>query len=395
MRAPAGVAPGAFRLGGRLQTRSGLDITQGAAELLWLACEGKQITAERIREVFPGNMLGPEDVLEVWRILGQAGVDVLESASGGSVQPAADAVPGSSLLRKGRIASVENCLQRAGKGKDPQSEAVTAFTARMEEAEREMREVVCSFGFAPHEHITRAERFLTHPSEESFEHVVGDAVIGDRKGYLRVLPGLVKAARALDERAAAAFRKWRRTIGGPGEEGPRHAFQKLEHRLRQILPDFRYRTRVIQEMTAIARNIANQIRSSERVLQQARQSGDSVCRMPLADVEHQAIETLEERVRMPSALYLVKCARLQAAEDKFEQARRELILAHLHLVTEIAGTHTGRGLGLAELIRLGITGLMHAVERFANRHEWSFPAYATCWIQQCIRDAPAARPRPG
>jgi hypothetical protein len=389
--APATLAASAIQPVARLQTQSGVDITQRVTELLWQACEGNHLTPEKVRATFPGDTLSSDDLAGVWRTLGQAGVDVFDSDTGAPVQPAAPTEEGKLLPLRTQIASVEECMRRTVQGKERPSEAVSALTRRMEEADREMREVLYSFGFAAHKHIARAEELLTQPSGENFEQMVRDAEIGDRREYLRVLAKVAKEARALDQRTAAAFRKWRQMIGQPGEEGPRHEYQKLDGRLRQLLPNFCYRTKVIQEMTATAQRIANNFRRSQRVLQQARQWSDSVCRMPLADVEHQAIETLEGFVRMPGELYLVKCARLRAAEERFEQARRELILGHLSLVTSLAGRHTNRGFGLPELIRLGIIGLLHAVERFADRREWSFPAYAACWIRQSIRGALASQ----
>jgi hypothetical protein len=392
--APATLAVSTFQPVARLHTPSGVDITQRVAELLWLSCEGYPLTPQRVRETFPGDALSPDDLAEVWRTLGQAGVDV-DSAPSASVRPAAHTAAEKPLSLRTQSASVASCMQRTEAWKLPPSEAMSALTRRMEEAGQEMRELICSFGFAAHEHIARAEQLLAHPSEEGFEHLVAAEAIRGHIQYLQVLPNLVKRVWGLDQKAAEAFRKWREALGQPNGEEPRHEFQKLERRLRQLLPNFCYRTQVIREMAAVAQDIADKFRSSQRVLQQARQWSNSVCQMPLADVEHQTIETLEGFVRMHSELYLVKCTRLRAAEERFEQARRELIRGHVSLVVSIAGAYTNQGFGLPKLIRLGILGLIHAVERFANRRKWNFAAYAACWVRQSISDALATQRRRG
>jgi DNA-directed RNA polymerase sigma subunit (sigma70/sigma32) len=126
---------------------------------------------------------------------------------------------------------------------------------------------------------------------------------------------------------------------------------------------------------------------------ETRQWRASVSQLPLADVEQQSIETMEQYVRMPSEVFLLNCHRLLLAETKYQQARRQLVLDHLGMVASIAGTCLNRGLTLPVLIREGIFGLIHAVDRFRKQRVGAFPAYATCWIQQNIEDALAAQPR--
>lgn len=257
-----------------------------------------------------------------------------------------------------------------------------------------MRQILYSFGFAAREHIARAEKLLAHPSEESFEHLVADSEIRSRIQYLQILPDLVRQMRALDQKAEAAYRGWRRALGQSNGEEHRTEFRRLDRKVHQTFPEFRYQTKVIQEMTVLAQNIAAKFQASLRVLQEAQRRRDSVSQMPLVDVERQTIEGMEESVRMPCEVFLRNCTELKTAGARFHQARCELIQDHLHLVASIAGTYSNRGLTLPELIRKGIFGLIRAVDTFGYRHEWKFSTYAACSIRQGMRAALAARPRP-
>jgi DNA-directed RNA polymerase sigma subunit (sigma70/sigma32) len=148
------------------------------------------------------------------------------------------------------------------------------------------------------------------------------------------------------------------------------------------------------QLTTTAHGIAATFQVSLRVLQQTWKSGDSVCQLPLVDVERQTIERIEEFVRMSCEQFLRNCGELKAAETKFQLASRKLIQSHLQLATSIAMTYSKAGLTLPALIRHGIIGLIRAVERFGYRQQGRFATYAACWIRRSIRNALADQEKP-
>ena len=390
--APATLSAGPPRSLKLFETKSGLDITQRVIELLWLASERNCLTLELVHEAFSGHTLTPDDLAAVCRALGQAGVVLVNASAVESVQSAAhSAAEGSGHLKTQRV-SLQNCAQQTSEAHLLPRIGETALLRRMEDADHEMRQIFYGFGFAAHEHIARAEQFLAHPSKESFEHLVADSEIRSRLQYLQVLPNLIKKARALDQKAAAAHREWRQALGQPDGEQRRVEFRKLDHKLQQIFPTFRYQAKVIQEMSAIAQNIAARFQASQHVLQEAQRDRDSVCQS-LVDVERQTIEAMEEFVRLPCEVFLLNCIQLKTGGTRFQQARCELIRAHLHLVAFMAGTYSNRGLLLPKLARHGVLGLLRAVKKFDYRREWKFSTYAACWIRQSIRGALAAQRR--
>jgi RNA polymerase primary sigma factor len=380
------------RLLGLFETKSGLDITQKVIDLLWLASERSYLTFEVVHQAFSCHDLTPDDLSAIRGTLGQAGVALVDLSTVGPGQSAAQTVADGSVHRETQGDSVQSGGQRTDEAQLLPRDAQIAFSRRMEEADHEMRQILYGFGFAAHEHVARAEKLLAHPSEESFERLVSDSEVRSRIQYLPILPNLIKEARVLDRKAAAAYRKWRQALDQLNGEEQRTEFRKLDRKLQQIFPTFRYQAKVIQEMSAIAQNIAARFRASQHVLQEAQRGRDSVCQS-LVDVERQTIEAMEEFVRLPCEVFLRNCIQLKAAETRFQQARCELIRAHLHLVASMAGTYSNRGLPLPKLARHGVLGLLRAVKKFDYRHEWNFSTYAACWIRQSIHGALAAQPR--
>ena len=377
---------------GLFETKSGLDITQKVIELLWLASERGYLTFEVVHQAFSGHDLTPDDLSAVRGTLGQAGAALVDLSTVGPGQSAAQTAADGSVHPETQGDSVQSGGQRTGEAQLLPRDAEIALSRRMEEADHEMRQILYGFDFAAHEHVARAEKLLAHASDESFERLVSDSEVRSRIQYLPILPNLIKETRVLDRKAAAAYRKWRQALGQANGEEHRTEFRKLNRKLQQLFPTFRYQAKVIQEMSAIAQNIAARFRASQHVLQEAQRGRDSVCQS-LVDVERQTIEAMEEFVRLPCEVFLRNCIQLKAAETRFQQARCELIRAHLHLVASMAGTYSNRGLPLPKLARHGVLGLLRAMKKFDYRHEWNFSTYAACWIRQSLRDALAAQPR--
>jgi hypothetical protein len=363
--------------------------------LLNTQSERHYLTFEMVQHAFSGNNLTLDDLAAVWRTLGQAAGDLVEPSGVEAIESAAHTAAEELAHLKSENAPVQNRRQQTDEAQPLPREAETALIKRMEDADREMRQILYGVGFAAHEHIDRAERLLAHPSEESLGHLVAAPEIRGSVHYLRILPNLVKQVRALDHRAAVAYREWRQTLGQPNGQTNRAEFGKLDRELQQTLPGFCYQAKVIQKMIALAQGFAAKFRASQHVLERARRCGDPVCLMPRVDVERQTIEAMEAFVRMPCDVFLLNCSQLEAAETRFQQARCELIQNHLHLVASIAGRYSNGGLTLPELIGEGISGLIRAVEEFGYRHEWRFSTYAACWIRRSIRDALESHPCSG
>ncbi|MDO4574732.1 MAG: sigma-70 family RNA polymerase sigma factor [Planctomycetia bacterium] len=69
------------------------------------------------------------------------------------------------------------------------------------------------------------------------------------------------------------------------------------------------------------------------------------------------------------------------------EARKQMIVANLRLVVNIAREFTGKGLHLQDLIEEGNLGLIRAADKFDPNSGNRFSTYASYWIKQAIRRA--------
>ena len=78
---------------------------------------------------------------------------------------------------------------------------------------------------------------------------------------------------------------------------------------------------------------------------------------------------------------------MQTMEDRFgsyHSAVGEFSLYYHRLVSSVAKKFKKSGIAFPQLFQSGITGLMHAVEKFAPQEDLRFSTYATWWIKQSI-----------
>ena len=328
----------------------------------------------------------PESLAILCRLLEQEGVALVDPAAVESL-PFTSASSAYQPVRQLQRTTAQSSWPRTG-GERPTLEAMDRAPLKlMEAADQEMRQIIYRFGFAARQHILRAEKLLASPSSDRLDHVLAGSKFRSSRQYLAALPNLVRLARALDQKASSAYQKWRQDP--PRTNGGKYLaeFRRFNQELQRIFPKFCFQISVIQPMIAIAENLASQFRGSQRVQKQIHQARNPVYQLPLADVERQAIETMESFVRMPGDVFLLHCTRLKTLAAQFEQAKRQLIQEHLPLVASIAGTYRNGNLTMLPMMRAGIFGLLRAVEKYEYRYSWSFSNYAACSIRRSLRQA--------
>ena len=77
-------------------------------------------------------------------------------------------------------------------------------------------------------------------------------------------------------------------------------------------------------------------------------------------------------------------ARRMAGGADGAKAREEMIKANLGLVAYCAKDYEGRGVEEEDLLAMGITGLIRAVDRFDYTKGYRFSTFAVNWIRQAI-----------
>jgi len=73
-------------------------------------------------------------------------------------------------------------------------------------------------------------------------------------------------------------------------------------------------------------------------------------------------------------------------DNKDQEARNRIAMAHMRLVVSMAGRFRNFGLPLGDLVQEGYIGLLEAAARFEPERQVRFSTYASWWIRASIQD---------
>jgi RNA polymerase primary sigma factor len=196
-------------------------------------------------------------------------------------------------------------------------------------------------------------------------------------------------------------------------------YLKLQKQLSEELMNIRFTSRTIERLCDSVREMVEQVRGSERKIQQlcvdrvkmprphfiqvfpgnetnldwvdaeiaaAPKSYIAILTRNAPDIKEQQkkLIALQDRIGIPLKELKDINKQMSTGEAKARRAKREMTEANLRLVISIAKKYTNRGLQFLDLIQEGNIGLMKAVDKFEYRRGYKFSTYATWWIRQAI-----------
>jgi RNA polymerase primary sigma factor len=368
---------------GAVTSQSGLDLTEKLKDLLRLAKEQGHLTYDDLNEVLPQHLLTPQDLEQVQSKLRNFEIEIIDPAEVDTARNGETDDEEETHRVDLLDDPVRMYLKQMGKVPLLTREQEVELCKRIEEAEAEVRDLVYSFGFTAKEHLALADKLLALPPKERFDRVVLDSLCTDRDKHLKTLRRLAGVLRGLDEEVDDKFCE---LIEGSSKERQsiREQLKGLQKKLQNLFPKFGYKQKVIDEMTAMAKNIREKFELSLNVLKAADSSNLSPSEKELVVIEGEKLQNLERLVRMPAKEYLETCSKLEKAMTRAHTAKTHMVEANLRLVISIAKKYINRGQAFLDLIQEGNMGLMKGVEKFEYQRGYKFSTYATWWIRQAI-----------
>ena len=360
---------------------------------------GGYITYEELNQILPSTIVDAIQSDKYLKILEALGVQVIREEDVKRYLEAKSAKPTDPKARATEMIEdpIRMYLHQMGQVQLLKREEEVEICAVIEEAETKTRDMFNRFLFAPSMYASLLDKL--EGQGERFDRIVTDKFDDNRDAYMELIPQFRKEIKDVDKRLREASAKYLAEIAKKhpsptAVRGAEKALKNAREALRQCFDDLSYKQKVLETLCAEAdERIYLPYRALVSKQAQLLTLRASKKRDHDLKLVREKMARLEALFGMSGEEFVTTFSELRKVLKAGQIARTKMVEANLRLVISIVKKYMNRGLSFLDLIQVGNTGLMKAVEKFEYKRGYKFSTYATWWIRQAATRAIADQAR--